>query len=465
MKGIKTFSAIVFIVLIGTSCEKILEFEPEGSDLVESEALSTKEGVIALLNSSYSASTGYLGGQFQSFGELLGDNVDEPANNNDLDEVYRHNVLFFNSTVGGSYGVPYNAMLKLNRVLEVLDDFDFTAQEKDRITGECLFLRAMAHSELVKLFAQPPGFTASNNHLGIAYKDNTVTELLPRMPVGEVYSNIESDLMSAELLLPSSNGIYATNMAAKALLARIYFQQGKYADAAAKASEVIDGGTYSLGTEVDRFQRDVVLPEVIWYLQSYLEANGNAYFSSGGYTGYYTYRPDDGINAPTLRATREFYDLYAVDTSDKRLDLFQIVNEGELNEFIACTKFNEDFFNVPVLHLTEMKLIRAESLAKTGTNLSTAIQDINDIRERAYGGSQNNLSAGDGATAIINAAQHERRMEMFAEGDRVQQIKRRGAIEGENLLIRGDRWDCGGLILQFPISEQSEIFELNPQGC
>ena len=221
-----------------------------------------------------------------------------------------------------------------------------------------------------------------------------------------------------------------------------------------------------MGSDVDRFQQNVVLPEVIFYLQSYLAADGNAFFASGGYAGNYTYRPADGINVPTLRATREFYNIYSADTSDKRVGLYQVVNEGELNEFIACIKFNEDYFNVPLLHLTEMKLIRAESNAILGVELATAIQDVNDIRERAYGGNANNLPAGAGSASIITAVRFERRIEMFAEGDRIQDLKRRGAFEGENPVIRGDQWNCDGLILQFPISERSAIFPLNPNdGC
>ncbi len=466
MKILKNISLALALLVIVSSCEKVLEFEPEGSNLEEAEALSSKNQLIALLNSAYSSTTAYMGGQFQSFNELLGDNVSQPANNNDLNEIYRHDVLFFNATVKGGYNTPYAALLKINRLLEVLNDFDFTQEESDRITGESQFLRALAHFELVKLFAQPYGYTPDNSHLGIAYKDRSETELLPRMVVNQVYSYIITDLQSAEALLPESNGIYATKMAATALLAKVYFQRGNYAEASQKAGEVINSGLFTLGTDVDRFQQNTVLPEVIFYLQSYLAADGNAFFASGGYTGNYTYRPADGINVPTLRATREFYNIYAADTSDKRLDLYQVVNEGELNEFIACIKFNEDYFNVPLLHLTEMKLIRAESYAILGTDLATAIQDVNDIRERAYGSSINNLPAGAGSNTILTAVRFERRIEMFAEGDRVQDLKRRGAFEGENPIIRGDQWNCDGLILQFPISERSDIFPLNPtDGC
>ena len=52
---------------------------------------------------------------------------------------------------------------------------------------------------------------------------------------------------------------------------------------------------------------------------------------------------------------------------------------------------------------------------------------------------------------------------MIGEGDRVQSLKRRGAAD-ENILIREAPWNCPGMILQFPISEQTDIFPLNQTG-
>lgn len=463
---------LVVLVFLGSSaCEKQLEFGRDGGIVDEEEILSSKEGILNLLNDAYGTSAGYLGGQFNAFAELMADNLERPSSNNDLDEVYTHNVLFFNSTVGNTYATPYSAILNINKILENVDALeDMSDDEKARVKAEALFLRAMAHFELVRLWAHPYGFTSDNSHNGIAYKDFSEADLQARASVDEVYTKVIQDVIEARDILPEQNGIYANKFAAWALLARIYFQQGDYANAALAATEIIQNGGFSLGTEVDRFQQNAVLPEVIWYLESFLQQGGAAFFASTGYTNYYTYRPAQNITNPLFRATREFYDTYAADSNDRRIDSnFVIVNEGEENEFIACTMFNEDAFNVPVFHLTEIKLIRAEALAQTGTDLATAIQDINDIRERAYGGTMNNLPPSSSASDILRAVRYERRMELFGEGSRYHEMKRLGAIEGgdiDDLPIesRGDPWDCNGMILQFPISEDSDQFEMNPTG-
>ncbi|HAD98422.1 MAG TPA: hypothetical protein DCG19_13510 [Cryomorphaceae bacterium] len=463
MNRLLYFLSLILVVSVSVSCEKILEFEPEGSNIEEDEALSTKAGVEALLNSGYEALAGYMGGSFQAFGDLMADDLVKPASNNDLDEVYRHNVLFFNSTVGNTYAAPYASVFRANRVLDVVDGFDFSEIESNRIKGECLFLRAFAHFEVVKLFAHTYGYSPNNDHPGIVIKSSTERQLLPRSSVNEVYMFIIQDLKDAANLLPPSNGIYATSDAAKALLAKVYFQMGDYANAAQVAGEVINSGSYSLGASVDRYLSNNVAPEVMFWLDSYLDVNGGtAFFASGNFTGNYRYSQSN-LN-PVLKPTRVFYDAYAGDTTDKRLDFFEIINAGEPDEILVCRKFDRDYFNVPLLHLTDLKLLRAEALAELGQDLATAIDDVNDIRERAYGSPGKNLGAGVSAAAIIEAARYERRIEMFGEGDRFDQLKRRGALENENIEVRGDVWNCNGMILQFPISENTELFEMNPTG-
>ncbi len=461
MKKIYYFISCIVALSLTVSCEKILEFDPEGSNLEEDEVLSTKEGVESLLNSAYGSVPGYLGGSFQVFSDLMADDLQQPTDNTDFDQIYRHNVLFFNSTVGNTYGAPYASIFKVNRVLEVVNNFDFSLVEANRIKGECYFLRALGHFEVVKIFAHTYGYSNDNTHPGIAVKDVSTNELIGRSSVEEVYQFIINDLTEAISLLPVSNSIYATQDAARALLAKVYFQQGNYNEAAQAASEVINSGRYSLGSSVDRHLINDVPSEAIWWLDSYLDIDAGINFNaSAALNG--NYRAING-NAQ-LKPTRDFYNIYAADTSDQRLDFFVIAKEGEPDETVVCTKFDKQNFNVAILHLTDLKLLRAEALAEAGLDLATAVQDVNDVRERAYGGPSRNLSAGASATAIIEAARYERRIEMFGEGDRFTQLKRMGAIEGENISVRGDAWDCNGMILQFPISEKTDLFELNPTG-
>lgn len=456
-KSISTI-AIVGGLLLSTGCEKILETPLQGADLTEAEALQSKQDVLDLLQSCYDVTANVYNGRIQYVGELLSDNLTEPTINEDLTEVYNHNTLFFNSTMGGIYSDPYITAFRGNRILEVMDNFDFSEVEKAAIAAQVKFLRSISQWEILKLFAQPYGYTNNNSHDGIIYKTNTVEEVIPRDPVGANYNAIIADLESALDDLPTSSDYYASQDAANGFLAKIYFQIGNYAKAIEHSNAVISSGRYSLGTSIDRFENDTVnVTEAIFSNTSRPDFGD---FRSGGFGNYRS----DVPNPPLFKATMEFYNTYSADTSDLRMKNFFELDESGDEPLVLIKKFNQEWFNVTILHLTDLKLLRAEAIALSGGDLSVAIQDVNDVRERAYGGTQNNLASTASATEIKDAARYERRIEMFGEGDRIQQIKRRGAIEGEALQVRGNDWDCNGMIIQFPISEKTDKFNMNPTG-
>lgn len=454
----KKLSSILLIggLLFSAGCEKMLETDLQGADLTEEEAVKSKQDVLDILQSCYDVTANVYNGRIQYLGELLGDNLVEPTISEDLTEVYNHNTLFFNGTIGGIFQDPYITAFRANRILEVMDNFDFSDAEKAQMVAEVRFLRAVSQWEILKLFAQPYGFTSNNGHAGIIYKTSTEEQIVPRDPVGTNYDAIIADLEASISGLPASSDYYASQDAAHGYLAKIYFQAGNYAKAVEHADAVINSGRYSLGTSIDRFEIDtVVVSEAIFSTTSNSTLRD---FRSTGFTD--NYRSD--VNAdPLFKATLEFYNTYAGDTSDRRIkEFFELVDD----EVVLVKKFNQEFFDIPVLHLTDLKLLRAEALAESGGDLSVAIQDVNDVRQRAYNSALNNLPSGASASQVIEAARYERRIEMFGEGDRIQQLKRRGAIEGESIEVREDPWDCNGMVIQFPISEQTTAFELNPTG-
>jgi len=455
MKKLSSF-LLIGSLLFSVGCEKILDTELQGADLTEAEAIQSKQDVLDILQSCYDVTANVYNGRIQYLGELLSDNLIEPTINESLTEVFNHNTLFFNGTVGGIFQDPYITAFRANRILEVMDRFDFSEAEKEQIIAEVRFLRAVSQWEILKLFAQPYGYTTNNGHNGIIYKTSTEEQIVPRDPVGVNYDAIIADLEAAIPGLPQSSKYYASQDAANGFLAKIYFQAGNYAKAIEHADAVINSGRYSIGISIDRFVIDTEnVPEAIFSTTSNSVLRD---FRSSGFTD--NYRSD--VNAdPLFKATLEFYNTYAADTSDRRIkDFFELVDD----EFVLVKKFNKEFFDIPVIHLTDLKLLRAEALAESGGDLSIAIQDINDIRIRAYNSNLNDLPAGASANQVIEAARFERRIEMFGEGDRIQQLKRRGAIEGESTEVRGNPWDCNGMVIQFPISEQTTAFELNPTG-
>lgn len=461
----KKFYTYILIAVLGlglSSCEDLLEVDVTGNELTEEDAIQSKEDVLEILNSCYDVNANLYNGQIQYCGELLSDNLSLLNVSGDLGQIYNRNVQIFNGTVGNIYGEPYITIFRANRIRELLNDFDFSEQERNAIEAELNFLRAISHYEVVKLWAQPWGYTPNNSHPGVVYKTSTDVEVLPREDVNAVYSQVVEDLQSAinANALPQNDPYRASEYAARAYLAKVRFQQGEYALALEQADIVINSGRYRLDTLIDRFQPDtVVVPEIIFKTRSFAPSND---LRSGGFTSNYR---SDVPQPPFFRASEEFWSEYQSDTLDRRVrQFFEVRDVGTPDEYIAVRKFNKVYFDVPILHLTDLKLLRAECLTLLGQDLTTAIQDVNDIRERAYGNSNFNLPAGSTSAQVLSAIRRERRIEMFGEGDRIQQLKRRGAIEGENIIIRDAVWNCDGMILQFPATERTEEFEINPQG-
>lgn len=455
MKTNQLTSALIALTLttvgVGVvSCDKWIETPPPNELLVDS-AINNADDLQRLLNSSYNELANTFGGFAQMMSEMQSDNLSLP-NNNDLKELYNHNVLFFNSTCGGFYASLYRVIFRANFVQDNMNRVALSQADQDRMNGEIKFIRAFCHFTAVRMFAQPYGSTTDNLHPGIAIVTSASTKPQPRKSVKEAYEQIIADATEAANLLPASNGNYANKDAAKALLAHINFQMGQYSVAAALASEIINSGNYQF-TDTTNLYTAKASSEYIFKIVSTSASDKR----SGGFTD--NYAPGN----PTCQVDKAFY-ASIKDTSDLRVKMLTVVNAGAQNEFIKTEAFNAPYFDVPLLHLTQMYLIRAESLAKSGGDLTVAADDINKIIGRAYTNDNRKLSSSATADQIITETRYQRRIELMFSGDRTNEIKRLGAIESQNLYVRGHAWNCPGFVLQFPITEKTTIFEINPTG-
>ncbi|MDX9883212.1 MAG: RagB/SusD family nutrient uptake outer membrane protein [Prolixibacteraceae bacterium] len=453
----------IFLFLTGMllpGCESLLEIDPVDEGVIlESDAIQTKQDLQELLNAAYDVVNGFYGGRFQRTSELLGENVvlrdgitDEMVN------IYkRYTTGYF--TDNESHDQAYICILRSNLILENLDRISgLSTADVSQMEGEAKFLRGIAHFAVVRLFAQPYGYTANNDHSGIVIKTNSKVELLPRNTVAEVYQQIVADLTDAESLLPAQNDgfVYATQWAAKAALAQVYFQMHDYDKAFTKADEVIKSGAFTFVADFNNYSANS--SEAIFKLVS-SETSGKRVGSDFG-----VYR-SDGTNIPNIRVAPDVYkNVIKAGTGDLRASSwYEIFNAGAANEYVAFTKFNNEFPTVPIFRLTEIKLLRAEAaMLKTSVDKTSAIQDVNDIRQRAYNGSSRNLAGTVSNDAVLNAARTERRLELMGEGYNLHDLKRRGAA-GENITIRGVKWDYVGLVIQFGASEVNELFVANPE--
>lgn len=472
MKRNNTYTRILLfsLVLSGlfSACEKNLEIEAESSTalgLAPDKAIKSAQDLQYMLNSCYDNCANMMNGSMQITADALGDDIQAPTNKEPfLTAIYNRHTDQFNSISGGVFSEPYFTIYRANTMDLYYDNVSISATEKDRMKGETSFLRALCHFELAKLFAQPYGYTSDNSHLGMILRTRARNEAIPRSTVAETYALIISDLQQAIAKLPATNGVYATSWAAKALLAKVYFQMGRYTDALPLLTDVINNGGFLLSDSLNRFKRSETATEIIFGFVC-----GDNVYENGNRAAAFKdlYRNDqlDPATPPYLLLSSECATLLN-DTNDKRSKLVRVYNAGTADAKYTTTKFNQTTFATPYLTLTDMILMKAEALAITNNNVD-ALAEITKIINRSYYDPAPVL-ANISNPGLLENIRIERRKEMVCEGDRVNQLKRIGAdlnrgIGSGSVKVRGADWNCNGMVLQFPSScGTSNVFVFNP---
>jgi tetratricopeptide (TPR) repeat protein len=457
MKNI--FRFILLISLSFTACnDDFLEYKPDNAFTAE-DRIANKADLVTYLNGMYDALSysSTFGGQFALISELMSDGVDmSRSDNGDWQAHYSRTTDIFLGTTRTMMETAFKAIGRANNVLLNMPRItDLTDEERKRIEGECKFVRGMVHFEVVRFFGQPFGYSADNSQLGIAPRLSYGTEVVNRATVGEVYQIAIKDLKEAASMLPGTNGNYATSWAAKAMLAKIYFQMNDFQNAYAYADDVIENGGFAMDTDFNTKYRsgNEASKEIIFSL---VTSNINFDNANGGFRDYFRVNISD--NTVGVYSSKDIFT--AANSND---DLRGKSWFKDASGAYICTKFDVDkAYNNPLIHLTEIKLIRAESAAELGQNLAKATDDLNEIKVRA---GVPELTTPPAVT-IINESRRERYIELYFENNRLHELKREAIKDNPNLLIRGVIWNCPGMVCQLPDSELKGNPDMlpNPQG-
>jgi tetratricopeptide (TPR) repeat protein len=334
----------------------------------------------------------------------------------------------------------YYGIYSANKVIEAIDDN--ASQEKLQLKGENLFLRALMHYDLVRIFARPYSHNPETNP-GVMIRGNTDrTALPPRSTVKETYEFIVSDLLkAADLMTEEKPAIFASKEAAWALLARIYLYMEQHDKAIEYADKVINSGRYELlGTE--QFSNYFTFlpesnPETIFAIKRLQSENlgkagiGSLYHGDGGWG--------------EIMASKSYRKLIYKNPNDERIKFIDpvFIYDADGNKIPDPTEevgFQIEkrlgyskYFNLKytlqegvkllsspvVIRLAEMYLIKAEAFAKKGKE-AEAIEMVNIIRRRAGLSGDQLFATGDlkGYNSVLDVVLDERRLELAWEGHR-----------------------------------------------
>lgn len=140
------------------------------------------------------------------------------------------------------------ANVVIPKVDEMIED---QVEERNRIKGEALFLRASFYYFLVNFYALPYSPATADKEPGVPLKLTEYIEdkYFARNTVAEVYDAIVNDLKQAIPLLKGveQTTVYQANEAAARLfLSRVYLYMEKWNDVVAQCDSILKMNTYSL---------------------------------------------------------------------------------------------------------------------------------------------------------------------------------------------------------------------------
>lgn len=455
-------SIYILFALFFASCENELDIEPRQREDATI-TLSTEAGVTNVLTGTYAlaANGNAYGGRILLYADLLGVTGVTATTDfrwrgsfGELRQMYIKSMLASNVIIEGTYGRFYQIINASNTVIENIDK----VKDPDRRTvmiGEANFLRSLAYFDLVRLFAKPYVSGTTNSQLGVVIRPNAIYNYnvdlsKERSTVDEVYKVIIDGLNLAYANLPEENGFYADKYAAKALLARVYLQQGNYPAARDAAHDVIENSGHGLSNKyADAFNHDTDQKEDVFAIQITKQTGVNdavTFYASedkGGRGGDFSIR-----------------DAYLAKFSDPNDDRAHFNYENPANERILTSKYTDQFADVGIIRLAEMYLIRAEANFQAGTAIgNTPLDDINIIRTRA---NAENLTA-----VTLDDILLERQLELAMEGFLIHDIRRtKGSIDisadgdGTELIA----YDADELVFPIPITEMdaNKLITQNP---
>ena len=369
--------------------------------------------------------------------------------------------------VSGLWNTFYLSIRNANLVIKNAPNGKSISQaDVKKYVGEARFLRAFNYFQLVRNWAGVPLRTEAN-----------MTEInLKRSTADEVYALVLADLTEAEATLPDNPAVAGrpTKWAAKTMLADVYLQLGKYAEARDKAQEVMASRKFSLvpvATKAD-FQTKVWGPELVSTTEEIFYLKYARQVNQGNYMLWITNHPNTklfnfgGAYAVYGNSTSEFYKAW--DNADLRKGLWDVVNFGLGTTTLVSSKFidqaavgqngagNDD----PVYGYSDVLLIFAEAATRIA-NAPTpeAVEALNQVHRRAYGKTLTTASTVDfkladhTATTFVNAVLMEKAYEFQYGGKRWLELKRTGTAKAVIQAMKGKTVQDKHLLWPIPVSE------------
>lgn len=462
---ISLFAALIGLMVTG--CSKELDIEPRQS--VNSEtAMDTYEGLEGAIVGAYDGiqDNASYGQDVIQLAEILADGAYWQGSYASYSEVADKAMNTNNTEASSLWIQSYDVINRTNLILDKIHSNTLSGGDyennKDRIKGEALYIRAITYFELVRFFSAPLDMDEDGaDVLGVPLMVKGVTstesaQLLPvRASVKACYTQILEDLDQAQNLLPSYNEDRATSWAAKAMLSRVHMTLRNWELAAGFAREVVASGEFFLQPDVMTFLTTKNTGESIFEVQ--MRDSDNLGNNNQSLSDYWSKEERGEIVVPKAVV----HSFASIDSRRQKWFEYELksLSGGAVDTIYYSRKYKAPADNVPVIRLSEMMLNLAEAvLMEDNTINSEAVDMLNQIRERA-GLADINVTSHEELLAAVKA---ERKRELIHEGHLINDYRRWQEMEigyaREVLVGQSVAWNYDKLV--FPIPQREK--DVNP---
>ena len=412
--------AVLAATLIVSGCKKELDIQP--TDVIaEDNAFLTLEDVQRGVNAAHGRYGTYINDMYVN--ALVSDEGKLGVGNSGQGALTYRYQYSSDQTTGGDvipmYGGYYAIIDQCNRILPKLETVPIPAGLEGRksiLRGQLLALRAISYFGLIQAYS--PKYDASSPYGVAILTESNPASKLPRNTVGQVMTQIESDITAASGLLQAStfSDTVMNKVNLTAYSARIALYKREYQRAIDSASVVIASGVKPLatGASFSGIWTDANTNETLFRRRYSAAADGavGAIFTTTG--GLIYIAPSDKLIA-AFPATPVDVRRAAYIGGTAAAGYF-------INKFYNSSKGGR-IVDIKAMRIAEMYLIRAEAYAKIATpNLIAGAADLNALRAaRITGYVAETFSSG---VTLADAVMQERFKELCFEGFRFYDLKR-----------------------------------------
>ncbi|MBD1427041.1 RagB/SusD family nutrient uptake outer membrane protein [Sphingobacterium arenae] len=343
---------------------------------------------------------------------------------------------------------PFRAVFYANNALAVLQTLEPNDSEQavhNDLKGQALFKRAFASYELIRNFCKSYEETSAETDLGIPIrKEPAIDRFAQRSSLADSYQFVLDDLkLATQLLGPrlGSNLFRPNDAAAHALLARIYLDMGRYAEAELHADSTLF--LYDRLIDYNTVSTTSATP----FPNTHDELLFNAMT-----VGLYSFTTSGSLPR-RYRMSEDLMDSYAA--NDLRLQLY-FISDNEGRYIMKRGYLGEGLYPFTGLATDEIYLIKSECLARSGKEDQALTVLLRLLINRYVSDKMPSANEIVDGKTVLEAVLEERRKELVWRGIRWHDIKRYNR-DGHNITLTRS---LGGQTYTLPANDPRFVFPI-----